>query len=60
MGILGMDPLDELNTLRLQEVRSRIDKGLEEACHGEVADGEAFLQALIGDLDSREASRKAG
>jgi hypothetical protein len=55
-----MEPQDDFSTIRLQEVRSRIDKGLEEACNGEVADGEAFLQALISDLDSREANRKAG
>ena len=51
---------DEARVTELQELRSRIDKGLAQAERGESADGEAFMQGLIEDLDSRESKRKAG
>jgi hypothetical protein len=44
----------------LQELRSRIDKGLAQAERGEGADGETFMQGLIESLDTRGAKRKAG
>jgi hypothetical protein len=55
-----MEQKAELSTIQLQELRNRIDKGLAEAQQGEGVDGEAFMQGLIDDLDSREAKRKAG
>ena len=51
---------DEFRTIQLQDLRDRIDKGLAEAHQGEAVDGETFMQGLIDDLDSREATRKAG
>lgn len=55
-----MEQKDELRTIQLQELRSRMDKGLAQAEHGEGADGEMFMQGLIEDLDTRRAKRKAG
>ena len=55
-----MEQKDELRTIQLQELRSRMDKGLAQAEHGEGADGEIFMQGLIEDLDTRGAKRKAG
>ena len=55
-----MEQKDEFRTLQLQELRDQIDKGLAEAHQGEAVDGEIFMQGLINDLDSREATRKAG
>lgn len=42
---------------QLQELRSRIDKGLAEAERGETVDGETFMQGLLDDLDARETER---
>ena len=55
-----MEQKDELRTIQLQELRSRIDKGLAQAGRGEGADGETFMQGLIENLDTRGAKRKAG
>jgi len=55
-----MEQKDEVRAIQLQELRSRIDKGLAQAERGEGADGEAFMHEMIEDLDSREAKRKAG
>ncbi len=55
-----MKPKDESINPQLLELRNRIDQGLAEAERGEGVDGEVFMQALIDDLDSREAKRKAG
>jgi predicted transcriptional regulator len=55
-----MDRQDEFRTAQLQELRNRIDKGLAEAQQGEAVDGESFMQGLIDDIDSRDATRKAG
>ena len=55
-----MEQKDELRTVQLQELRSRIDKGLAQAERGEAADGETFMQGLMADLDTRGAKRKAG
>ncbi len=54
-----MEQKDELRTIQLQHLRSRIDQGIGEAVRGEVADGEVFVQGLRGDLDARESKRKA-
>ena len=59
-GGFDMEQKDEFRTIQLQELRDRIDKGLAEAQQGETVDGETFVQGLIDDLDSREATRKAG
>ena len=53
-----MEQKDELHAVQLQQLRSRIDKGLAEAGRGEGVDG--FMQGLIDDLDSRDAERNAG
>jgi antitoxin ParD1/3/4 len=55
-----MEQKDELRSIQLQELRSRIDKGLAQAERGESADGEMFMQKLIEDLDSAGAKRKSG
>jgi antitoxin ParD1/3/4 len=55
-----MEQKDELRSIQLQELRSRVDKGLAQAERGEGADGEMFMQALIEDLDTTGAKRKAG
>ena len=55
-----MEQKGEFRTIQLQELRDRIDKGLAEAQQGETVDGETFMQGLMDDLDSREATRKAG
>lgn len=54
-----MEQRDERREVQLQEVRLRIDQGLEFLDRGEGVDGEAFLQNLLDDLDS-QAKRKAG
>jgi antitoxin ParD1/3/4 len=50
-----MEQRDEVRTVQLQQLRSRIDKGLAEAGRGEAVDGDKFMQALIDDLDTRDA-----
>ena len=55
-----MEQKDELRAVQLQELRNRIDKGLSEAGRVEAADGDAFMQGLLKDLDSKESKRKAG
>jgi antitoxin ParD1/3/4 len=55
-----MEQRDELRRVQLQQLRSRIDKGLAEAGRGEGADGEEFMGGLIGNLDTRGPKRKAG
>jgi antitoxin ParD1/3/4 len=55
-----MEQKDELRAIQLQELRSRIDKGLTEAARGIAVDGETFLRGLIEDLDIRDAKRDAG
>jgi antitoxin ParD1/3/4 len=55
-----MEQKDEFRSIQLQELRSRVDKGLAQAECGEGADGETFMQALIEDLDNTGAKRKAG
>lgn len=55
-----MEQKDEVRAIQLQELRSRIDKGLGGATHGKVADGEAFTQGQLEDLDAKESKRKAG
>jgi antitoxin ParD1/3/4 len=47
-----MEQKDELRSIQLQELRSRVDKGLVQAERGEGADGETFMRALIEDLDT--------
>lgn len=54
-----MEHCDELRAVQLQQLRLRIDKGLAEAGRGDGVDGEAFMQALIDDLDTRETKRNA-
>ncbi|HUQ90329.1 MAG TPA: type II toxin-antitoxin system ParD family antitoxin [Bryobacteraceae bacterium] len=55
-----MEEKDELRTIQLRELRSRIDKGLAQAERGEGVDGEVFLQGLIEELNVRDSKRKAG
>ncbi len=55
-----MEQKDELRAVQLRELRSRVDKGFDEAERGESADGETFLRGLVEDLDTRESKRKAG
>lgn len=55
-----MEQRDEVRTVQLQQLRSRIDKGLAEAGRGDGVDGETFMQGLIDDLDTCDAKRNAG
>jgi antitoxin ParD1/3/4 len=55
-----MEQRDELRAVELQQLRSRIDKGLTEARRGEAVDGDKFMRRLIDDLDTRDADRSAG
>ncbi len=55
-----MEQKDKVRTIQLQELRSRMDKGLAQAERGEGIDGEVFMQGLLEDLDTRESKRKAG
>jgi antitoxin ParD1/3/4 len=55
-----LEQKEEQHAVRLQQLRSRIDKGLAEADCGEGVDGDTFIQGLIDDLDSRDAKRNAG
>ena len=55
-----LEQKDEWRAVQLQALRNRIDKALAEAGSGEGVDGEAFMQGLIADLDSREQTGKAG
>ena len=55
-----MEQKDEVRAVQLQQFRSRIDKGLTEASRGEGVDGEAFMQGLIDDIDTGDATRDAG
>ena len=49
---------DSLRAMHLKELRSRIDQGLTALDRGEGADGERFMQGMIGDLDSRKVKHK--
>ncbi len=49
---------DSLRATHLKELRSRIDEGLASLDHGQGTDGGKFMQAMLGDLDSRKAKRK--
>jgi antitoxin ParD1/3/4 len=55
-----MEQRDELRTVQLQQLRSRIDRGLAEAGRGDGVDGEIFTQGLIDDLDAGDANRNTG
>ena len=55
-----MEQKDEVRTIQLQGLRSRMDKGLAQADRGEGVDGAIFMQGLIDDLDALESKRKAG
>ena len=55
-----MEQKDEVRAVQLQQLRSRIDKGLAEAGCGEGVDGDTFIQGLIDDLDGHDAKRNAG
>jgi antitoxin ParD1/3/4 len=46
--------------IHLRELRSRIDEGLASLDRGEGVDGEAFMQAMLDELDAKEAKRNAG
>jgi antitoxin ParD1/3/4 len=50
---------DELTSIRLQEVRNRMDRALGESARGEGTDGEEFMQVMLDDLDALHR-RKAG
>ena len=55
-----MEQKDEVRSIQLQELRSRIDNGLRQADRSEGADGDEFMRQMIEDLDTREVKRKAG
>lgn len=54
-----MEQQDELRSLQIQQLRSRIGKGLKEAASGDGVDGEAFVQGLINNLGARKVKRTA-
>jgi antitoxin ParD1/3/4 len=53
-----MEKKDELRTLQLRELRTRVDRGLAEVERGEGADGEKFMKRLIDNLETSESKRK--
>ena len=55
-----MEQKDEVRTIQLAALRSRMDQSLAEADRCETTDGELFMRSLIDDLDGREAKRKVG
>jgi antitoxin ParD1/3/4 len=55
-----MEQRDELLDLRKEEIRRKIDEGLESLRRGEGRDGEEFMREMLEDLDLHEAKRKAG
>lgn len=55
-----MEQKDEVRSIQLQELRSRLDKGLAQAGRSEGVDGDEFMHQIIEDLDTGEAKRKAG
>jgi len=55
-----MEQKDEVRTIQLAALRSRMDHSLAEADRCETTEGELFMQSLIDDLDGREAKRKVG
>lgn len=54
-----MEQRDELRTIQLQQLRSRIDRALGESARGEGTDGEEFMQGMLDELDGGNR-RKAG
>jgi len=50
----------EQREVELRELRARMDEGLASLDRGEGVDGETFMQAMLDELDAREAQRKAG
>src|SRR3954468_12626116 len=54
-----MEQRDELLDLRKQEIRRKIDEGLESFQRGASRDGEEFMREMLEDLDLHDATRKA-
>lgn len=52
-----MQQKDEVRALQLQELRSRMDKGLAEAESGEGTDGDEYMRQMIDELDTGRAQR---
>ncbi len=54
-----MEQRDEVRSIQLEELRSRMDRALGEAARGEGVDGDEFMQGMIDELDAAHR-RKAG
>ncbi len=50
-----MESADELRGIQLQQIRDRIEKGLDDVADGRVVDGETFTTGLLEELDTRAA-----
>jgi|SRR5947208_12710586 antitoxin ParD1/3/4 len=53
-----MEQRDEFLALRKEEVRQKIDEGLDSLARGEGVDGEAVFDRIEAELDALEQSRK--
>jgi antitoxin ParD1/3/4 len=47
-----MEQRDEIRSIQLRELRSRMDRALGEAVRGEGTDREAFMEGMLDDLDA--------
>lgn len=47
-----MEQRDELHAIQIEELRTRMDRALEESSRGEGIDGEEFIQGMIADLEA--------
>lgn len=54
-----MEQRDEVRSIQLQELRTRMDRALAESGRGEGTDGDEFMQGMIDELDVTHR-RKAG
>lgn len=47
-----MEQRDELRAIQIEELRTRMDRALDESSRGEGIDGEEFMQGMIADLEA--------
>jgi antitoxin ParD1/3/4 len=48
-----LEQRDEVRSIQLQELRSRMDLALGESARGEGTDGEEFMQTMLAGLDEK-------
>jgi antitoxin ParD1/3/4 len=54
-----MEQRDEVRSIQLRELRSRMDRAFDESARGEGTGGEEFTQGMLDELDAAHR-RKAG